>query len=121
MAKVSVESRQLEPAAADLFKEMGVRNPTVPPLSEKTGGARLPQSVRGTEARTTARVEDLARTMAQISIVDIGVFFAVLLAGFCLCVEARRPGLGPRRSARSGPPCPTCHPWSSKKNPALSR
>jgi NADH-quinone oxidoreductase subunit A len=80
LAKVTADAGQLTPAAADVLREMGVMNPSLPPLSERLAGT-IPQNLQGVE-RANRAVEDLARTIAQISIVDIGVFFAVLLVGF---------------------------------------
>jgi NADH-quinone oxidoreductase subunit A len=80
MAKVTADAGNLTPAAADVFKELGVAHPTVPPLSENLAGT-IPQNLQGADLANRA-VEDLAQTMAKISIVDIGAFFAVLLVGF---------------------------------------
>jgi NADH-quinone oxidoreductase subunit A len=80
MAKVTADAEHLTPPAADLFREMGVEHPTVPPLSERLAGT-IPQNLQGAE-RANRAVEDLARMIAQISMIDIGVFFAVLLVGF---------------------------------------
>src|SRR6478735_1877271 len=79
LAKVTAQG-QLTPEGAALFEELGVDRPSVPPLTEQAaaslaGGAS--QQARGDEA-----LEDLARTLARVSIVDIAVFFAVLLVGF---------------------------------------
>jgi NADH-quinone oxidoreductase subunit A len=58
----------LTPAAADLFRELGVSNPT------------LPQAMDGGTAADA--VATTAGQLAMLSIFDIGVFFAVLLVGF---------------------------------------
>jgi len=68
---------ELSPQAHDLFLEMGVAQPTVPPLPPGVDGAGL-----GADQATTIAVEDLARRTALFSMVDISVFFAVLLIGF---------------------------------------
>jgi len=70
---------QLNPDGAALFMELGVERPSVPLLTDELAASAtsLDAAQRGDLA-----VEDLARTLAQISIVDIAVFFAVLLVGF---------------------------------------
>ena len=66
--------------ASDLYKELGVRNPT-PPLE-------VPVSLRTevTSADDLVRSEQIvhagAKQLAWVTIVDIGAFFAVLLIGF---------------------------------------
>ena len=54
---------RLTPEASALYRELGVSNPTMPAGGE---GA----------------VRESARTLAWMSLLDIGVFFAVLLVGF---------------------------------------
>lgn len=68
---------ELSPQAHDLFVEMGVARPTVPPLPESIDGTGMSPA-----QQTTAAVTDLARRTALFSMVDIAVFFAVLLVGF---------------------------------------
>jgi NADH-quinone oxidoreductase subunit A len=79
MPKVTAQG-QLAPDAAAIFQELGIEHPTVPPLDERLAATIGP----GTTAveRDNLAVEDLARTLARISIVDIGAFFGVLLVGF---------------------------------------
>lgn len=79
LAKVTAQG-QLTPEGAALFEELGVDRPSVPPLTEQAA-ARLPGGASQQE-RGDLAVEDLARTLARVSIVDIAVFFAVLLVGF---------------------------------------
>src|SRR5687767_13654967 len=68
----------LTPQAANLYRELGVRNPTVPQsvppslMPSATGGAMAPEQI----------IHEGARQLAWITIVDIGAFFAVLLIGF---------------------------------------
>ena len=57
--------------------------------------------------RRQSAVEDLARTLAQMSIVDILVFLRRAAGRLCLCLEARRPGLGPRAEQASAPCSPS--------------
>jgi len=80
LPKVAANGEQLSEPAAALFEEMGVADPSVPPLSPELAegaGAGLSPEASGELA-----VTDLARTLARISMVDIAVFFAVLLVGF---------------------------------------
>lgn len=75
LPKVTAEGTQLSEPAAALFTELGVPDPAIPPLPE--GAAAMSAEAAGNQA-----VTDLASTLARISIVDIAVFFAVLLVGF---------------------------------------
>jgi NADH-quinone oxidoreductase subunit A len=68
---------ELTPEATALLMEMGVEHPTVPPLPEGIDAAAL-----SPQAAANLAIEDLAGTTALFSIIDIGVFFAVLLVGF---------------------------------------
>ncbi len=70
----------LAPEAAALFEELGVPHPTVPELSAAQAESLPPAASQQT--RGEAAVRSLADTLAQISLVDILVFFAVLLVGF---------------------------------------
>ena len=69
----------LTPQAASLYRELGVRNPTVPqqvPVS-------LAKSDAGDELSiANYTIHEGARQLAWITIVDIAAFFAVLLIGF---------------------------------------
>jgi NADH-quinone oxidoreductase subunit A len=72
---------QLTPQAEGLYRELGVRNPSVPteiPAS-LTG---VVDASQGEVERANAVVHEGARQLAWITIVDIGAFFAVLLIGF---------------------------------------
>ena len=78
--KVTADAGELTPEAAGVFKELGIANPTLPPLgpaSDAETAAGLTDAQRSDQA-----IKNLAATLARISIVDIGVFFAVLLVGF---------------------------------------
>ncbi|MEX2317438.1 MAG: NADH-quinone oxidoreductase subunit A [Pirellulales bacterium] len=71
---------ELTPEAKALFVEMGIERPSVPPLPpeiEESAAANL-----SPQRRTDLAVEKLAATTALFSMVDIAVFFAVLLVGF---------------------------------------
>jgi NADH-quinone oxidoreductase subunit A len=75
---------ELTPAAAGLYRELGVDQPTVPKLPSNA------QPAESSAADATAAlvrqgqqaVADNASRLALLSIFDIGVFFAVLMVGF---------------------------------------
>lgn len=71
LQKVTAEA-ELTPNAAALFEELGVQGASVATVDPRIASER-----RGDEA-----IEQLAETLARISILDIAVFFAVLLVGF---------------------------------------
>ena len=78
--EITGDPAQLTPDAAAVLEELGVAHPTIPPLSDELAESLGPGA---TEVQRNSRaVEDLARTIAKISIIDIGMFFAVLLVGF---------------------------------------
>jgi NADH-quinone oxidoreductase subunit A len=74
---------ELTPAAAAVYRELGVSRPTVPFLPTDAAASPsatgvIPQTVeQGSEA-----VRASASRLALLSMVDIGAFFAVLLVGF---------------------------------------
>jgi NADH-quinone oxidoreductase subunit A len=78
LARVTADGQLTQPAR-EVLLELGVKAPQVPPLAEQASSAAsgLSQAQRGDLA-----LADLASTLARISIVDIAVFFAVLLVGF---------------------------------------
>ena len=71
---------ELTPAVVGIYRELGIENPTIPPLSpelaEKLGPDATPAE------RNSRAIEESARTIARFSLADIAVFFAVLLVGF---------------------------------------
>jgi NADH-quinone oxidoreductase subunit A len=71
---------QLTKPAADLYREMGVRNPTVPIDVPAT----LAQTITATDPieRSNEIVHQGMRQLALVTIVDIGAFFAILMIGF---------------------------------------
>jgi NADH-quinone oxidoreductase subunit A len=95
--------------AADLFRELGVPNPTVPPLSEAGMAAleaRLGRTPTALEAGQAAVIETGQR-LAALAIWDILVFFGVLMVGFAYvwsrgdldwvrAIRRQRGGLPPR-------------------------
>jgi NADH-quinone oxidoreductase subunit A len=66
--------------AANLYRELGVRNPTAP----QTVPTSLAGIVTASDGATLAEqtIHEGARQLAWVTIVDIGAFFAVLLIGF---------------------------------------
>jgi NADH-quinone oxidoreductase subunit A len=60
---------QLSPKAKEIYRQLGVPNP------------ELPDSQAGAETNIR-KIQENATQLAQTSIIDIGVFFAVLLVGF---------------------------------------
>ncbi len=70
----------LTPQAKWLYQEFGVRNPT-PPLTVPTSlASEVPPGDDLTRAEVTIHAG--ARQLAWLAIVDVGVFFAVLMIGF---------------------------------------
>jgi NADH-quinone oxidoreductase subunit A len=71
---------ELTPSAANLYRELGVRHPTVPEV--------IPPSLVGIVAagdevtRANQISHEGARQLAWVTIVDIAAFFAVLMIGF---------------------------------------
>ncbi len=72
---------QLTPTAYGLYRELGVRNPTVP--------VEVPLSLRGSvdpslpaAEKATAIAHLGARQLAWVTVADIAFFFAVLMIGF---------------------------------------
>ncbi len=70
----------LTPNAVSLYRELGVRNPTVP----KTVPPSLATKITSTDPATIGEqtIHEGARQLAWVTIVDICAFFAVLLIGF---------------------------------------
>jgi len=66
--------------AANLYRELGVRNPIVPQTVPPSLATTITSSDRATQAEQT--IHQGARQLAWVTIVDIGAFFAVLLIGF---------------------------------------
>lgn len=69
--KVSVASGspELSPQTKEIYRQLGVANATVPDASAGKNANRN-------------RIESSSRNLALASIIDIGVFFAVLMVGF---------------------------------------
>ncbi len=73
----------LTPPANAIYQEMGIAatSVTVPTQVPRSLAAQLPASQSGV-AQSTAIIARGARQLALITIVDIAIFFAVLLVGF---------------------------------------
>jgi NADH-quinone oxidoreductase subunit A len=69
---------ELTPAAVGLYRELGVNHPTVPQVGAAAKGATSQTPL----AEADAAIRSDAAELARLSIIDIGVFFAVLLVGF---------------------------------------
>jgi NADH-quinone oxidoreductase subunit A len=71
---------QLTPAVIGIYRELGVEQPTIPPLDAALV-ASLPADA--TPAVKNARaIESDAHQLALLSLADIAAFFAVLMVGF---------------------------------------
>ena len=72
---------QLAPTASALYRELGIRVPTVPTQVPLSLRAEVPESLPPAEKAT--QISRLgARQLAWVTIADIAAFFAVLLVGF---------------------------------------
>lgn len=68
----------LTPMAEETYRELGVPRPSLPSVS---GDERVAADEAGAKKYTDA-IEAEANTLALTSMIDLGVFFAVLLVGF---------------------------------------
>jgi NADH-quinone oxidoreductase subunit A len=90
LAKVNAQSVELSTPAHTMYRELGVPNPTLDGVG-----------------KSATAIEQSARNLAKASILDIGVFFGVLMVGFAYVW--RRGDLdwvravGQQRGARAGP------------------
>jgi len=93
--EASVPADQLSPVTIALYRELGVPNPTPPVIKPEPVVASQPAAEGATTAASTsatkkltpsqakaAEVKKTARTLAMLSLFDIGAFFAVLMVGF---------------------------------------
>jgi NADH-quinone oxidoreductase subunit A len=67
---------QLTPAALGLYRELGVEHPSVPDVAGES------KDVWSLAEKRANAIETSARTIATLSLFDIGAFFAVLMVGF---------------------------------------
>ncbi|HEX9660009.1 MAG TPA: NADH-quinone oxidoreductase subunit A, partial [Rhodothermales bacterium] len=72
LEKTVAASGELAPHAGEIYRELGVENPTLANTLGEVGGGVDP----------AAAIEAAAGNLAWIAVADIGVFFAVLLVGF---------------------------------------
>ena len=81
---------QLTPAAVGLYRELGVKNPTVPQAAAPAvaasakgkAAAAAPASGNSSLEQADSAIRSDAAALARLSMIDIGAFFAVLLVGF---------------------------------------
>lgn len=71
---------QLTPAVVGIFRELGVENPTVPPVPASIVEQLGPDASQA--ALNAAAIESSAQQLALLSLADIGAFFAILMVGF---------------------------------------
>lgn len=71
---------QLTPAAIGIYRELGVEHPTVPAI--QAADATETGATISVAQQNALAIEESARTLALLSLADIGVFFAVLMVGF---------------------------------------
>ena len=67
---------ELSPAGQGLLLELGVANPQAPQFNGEG------QEIAGSKALQEETLHRTGRSMVKLAIVDIGVFFAVLMVGF---------------------------------------
>ena len=73
---------QLTPAARKIYEELGVANPTPPIPSVDIKGSDMGK-VRAHIAKASARlIESQSRSLAASAMLDLGLFFAVLMVGY---------------------------------------
>jgi NADH-quinone oxidoreductase subunit A len=80
-AQVADAQLELTPPARKLYQELGVRNPQATDQIPKSLSREIPQDWDQTR-RANAIAHRGARQLAWVTIVDIVIFFAVLLVGF---------------------------------------
>ncbi len=73
--------QELTPAADALYRELGVHQPTLPAEVPASLSGQVADAASGAEQATQIIAEG-ARQFALVTIVDIAVFFAILLVGF---------------------------------------
>jgi NADH-quinone oxidoreductase subunit A len=71
---------ELSPQAAQRMRELGIANPTLPTLTAETAASLGRRA--GEAQQNRAAVAALGKRIATTSLVDIAVFFAVLMVGF---------------------------------------
>ncbi|QDU57469.1 NADH-quinone oxidoreductase subunit A [Aeoliella mucimassa] len=80
MDNYDAPATQLSPFAEQKLRELGIRHPTSPTLTaEQAEALQLTTDPRG---QTKAATQQMATHIVRTSLVDIAVFFAVLMVGF---------------------------------------
>ncbi len=86
VASVEVDGTSLTPNVAGVFRELGVQSPSVPDLQPTRNEALFIEQSRGDMPASQAvgqwAVAKTGRMLARTAVVDMSVFFAVLLTGF---------------------------------------
>jgi len=86
LVSVTADGTALTPAAAGIFKELGLRDPAVPALApSRTEAAAIEQARGDTPAPQATGQWAVARAgtlLARTACADMAAFFAVLLVGF---------------------------------------
>ena len=86
MVSVEADGATLTPAANGLFRELGLKKPAVPALQPTRNEALYIEQTRGDMPAAQAlgqwAVAKAGRLLARTAVVDMAVFFAVLLTGF---------------------------------------
>ena len=89
VASVEADGVTLTPAVAGVYRELGIAVPAVPELespkpitvsAEAAGAAEPAGSVRQAEAQWA--VAESGRMLAKTAVIDMAIFYAVLLVGF---------------------------------------
>ncbi|MFM8634744.1 MAG: NADH-quinone oxidoreductase subunit A [Planctomycetia bacterium] len=86
LVSVSSDGASLTPAAAGVFRELGIRSPAIPDLQPTRDEALAVEQSRGETPAAQAigqwAVAKTGRQLAITAVIDMVVFFAVLLTGF---------------------------------------
>jgi NADH-quinone oxidoreductase subunit A len=73
---------ELTGTATALYREMGIRNPKVPVRVPRSLESIVDSAAVPAETRVGEVIQKGSRQLALITLIDIGIFFAVLLVGF---------------------------------------
>jgi NADH-quinone oxidoreductase subunit A len=114
LVSATADGASLTPAAAGMFRELGIRSPQVPDLQPSREEAAAIEQARGNRSSEQARAEwSVARAgalLARTAVADMAAFFAILLVGFAYvwyrgdldwvrAVSASRSGAVPKEAA----------------------
>lgn len=104
----------LEPAARRVLQDLGVPKPTLPDISQVS-------TTDNPASAATERTRDLGRTLAQTAIVDILVFFVVLMVGFAyVWMRGDLDWVRAVSRQRAQPPPPNLAGMPEEQEPALA-